>query len=671
MSIGNILSNVRNKPSRHANVLLALLPIPPKMTGAASKDRKQRETNHEILRDLMEEIFEPLASANEHGVKITCGDGNVRLCFPRLAAWIADHMENVTLHGIVQNRCPACEEDVERLGEVVELPAKARDYSEYRRMYYRYIEGDEDAGEELRDLGVKLAPGIFWELSHVVQVDLYKPDILHVIYLGIFQTHLMKWVVGFLKKHKRLDSFDKIWMLLPPYPGFSPPNKEYSRVSQWQGKEMRNLVKVLVPSLAAALRRPNNAERIPFVTALRCVRSIVDFTLMAQYRSHSDETLQYMSDFLDDFHKYKDIFLEFRKDKATARRVREVRKRMAASHTVAQNRLRAEGASTAQRRRAGDDQRRELQDAIEAIYDDELDFNFVKIHLLSHFKDHVHRFGSIGMYSTESGESSHKQMIKEGYRRSNKNDATFQILRAYARIDNFRMHDMNAQCDPGRIHSDVEHPPEELRELGSRVAPSKNSRSSLQFVSRGALGSLPELLVDYYRRSGQRNITAEMANGFHVEEYRLLKVPIRCFQDPTEVTWHLLRCTGQRLWRTSGKARNDWVWVDTGNEELYGALRGCFPARLCAIFKVRNTVNNRVDRLVLVDRLFAESSGKPQDASGLVTVIMTGSVASTMVVSIKRILGMAHLVPESAAQDNKRWYVNNRIDLETFNRVYY
>ena len=184
------------------------------------------------------------------------------------------------------------------------------------------------------------------------------------------------------------------------------------------------------------------------------------------------------------------------------------------------------------------------------------------------------------------------------------------------------------------------------------------------------LESIPHLLVDYYRRSGQHNITLEMVNEFPVEEYHLLKVPIGCFQDSTEVTWHLLHCTGQRLWRTSGKARNDWVWVDTGNEECYGALRGCFPAKLCSIFKLQNTVNDRVDRLVLVDRLFAEHSGNPHDASGLVTVVRMGSTASTMIVNIKRILGMAHLVPESAARDNKRWYVNNRIDLETFNRVY-
>ena len=74
--------------------------------------------------------------------------------------------------------------------------------------------------------------------------------------------------------------------------------------------------------------------------------------------------------------------------------------------------------------------------------------------------------------------------------------------------------------------------------------------------------------------------------------------------------------------------------------------------------------------MVLVDRLFAENSGKPHEASGLVTVIKTGSMASTTIVNIKQILGMAHLVPESAARDNKHWYVNNRIDLEAFNRVY-
>ena len=140
-----------------------------------------------------------------------------------------------------------------------------------------------------------------------------------------------------------------------------------------------------------------------------------------------------------------------------------------------------------------------------------------------------------------------------------------------------------------------------------------------------------------------------------------------------EVTWHLLRCTGTKLWRSTGRSRNDWVWVDSGNRSIYGALKGFYPARLVSIMKVRE-LTGLVDRLVLADRLYVENSGKLSDITGLVTVTLgtaKGPKGTTeIVVSIKRIIGMAHLVPETAGTDNKRWYVNNRIDLETFNRIY-
>ena len=55
------------------------------------------------------------------------------------------------------------------------------------------------------------------------------------------------------------------------------------------------------------------------------------------------------------------------------------------------------------------------------------------MHYLSHFVSHVRRFGSILMYSTVMGELAHKEPIKEGYRRSNKNNATRQILLYYGR----------------------------------------------------------------------------------------------------------------------------------------------------------------------------------------------------------------------------------------------
>jgi len=60
---------------------------------------------------------------------------------------------------------------------------------------------------------------------------------------------------------------------------------------------------------------------------------------------------------------------------------------------------------------------------------------------------------------------------------------------------------------------------------------------------------------------------------------------------------------------------------------------------------------------------------------GLVTITLRmakGPKGTTeIVVSIKRIMGMAHLVPETAGRNNKPWFVNDRNDLETFNIIEY
>jgi len=40
----------------------------------------------------------------------------------------------------------------------------------------------------------------FHPLDRVSASDLYKPDMLHTMYLGLFK-HMMDWIEGFLKKH--------------------------------------------------------------------------------------------------------------------------------------------------------------------------------------------------------------------------------------------------------------------------------------------------------------------------------------------------------------------------------------------------------------------------------------------------------------------------------------
>ena len=42
---------------------------------------------------------------------------NLALCFPKLFCWLADHMENATIHGISNNRSPICVTPADELGE--------------------------------------------------------------------------------------------------------------------------------------------------------------------------------------------------------------------------------------------------------------------------------------------------------------------------------------------------------------------------------------------------------------------------------------------------------------------------------------------------------------------------------------------------------------------------
>jgi len=60
---------------------------------------------------------------------------------------------------------------------------------------------------------------------------------------------------------------------------------------------------------------------------------------------------------------------------------------------------------------------------------------------------------------------------------------------------------------------------------------------------------------------------------------------------------------------------------------MYGVLRGCLPAKLVALFKIRDyTSENAVRRVAAFGMLSAVNSGFPSDIHGLVTVQMRVAV---------------------------------------------
>ena len=157
-------------------------------------------------------------------------------------------------------------------------------------------------------------------------------------------------------------------------------------------------------------------------------------------KPHAPDTIAYMEDYLDQFHRMKDIFLEFRVTKRTQAKVDKQRKEIRR-----QRGLLREGAAPSQRRWICDDDRDEENELRMNMINAESHFNFVKMHLLSHLCDDIRQFGNVPMYSTEIGELAHKTQIKEGWRQSNKNKAARQLVHSYGRQHAIRMRLLNLE----------------------------------------------------------------------------------------------------------------------------------------------------------------------------------------------------------------------------------
>jgi len=71
-----------------------------------------------------------------------CQDGKTPLCFPILSAWIADHAEHATLHGIGSRSCPRCEVSCKELGENPQKMYEVRAYTCYREKALEHQPGE-------------------------------------------------------------------------------------------------------------------------------------------------------------------------------------------------------------------------------------------------------------------------------------------------------------------------------------------------------------------------------------------------------------------------------------------------------------------------------------------------------------------------------------------------
>jgi len=130
LTITNLPLAWRNCPGSMAVLLLALLPIRPKLSKFSKADQPQQKINAHTLLDVFELIFAPVQGLAHSGVPIDCADGKAPLCFPILSALIADHMKNVALHWLKSNASPKCKVSTYELGTNA-TNYETRDYARY------------------------------------------------------------------------------------------------------------------------------------------------------------------------------------------------------------------------------------------------------------------------------------------------------------------------------------------------------------------------------------------------------------------------------------------------------------------------------------------------------------------------------------------------------------
>jgi len=209
---------------------------------------------------------------------------------------------------------------------------------------------------------------------------------------------------------------------------------------------MKALGRVIVPVFAATLLNHSASQRIPFTEALLCVKNLLFFRLMAQYQYYTEATIEYMENYLKEFHCHKDVFSRFRASKST-KKVSEAMKMQLTldkqeewESDPAWNNL-----SAAAKGRRVDEDKTQIDSVMAQHLVDTSDFNFVKMHLLNHFSDHIRQLGNLLNVSSELPDKVMMD-LKQAYRQSKRHEAALQILRTKARKEVFQYRELNANA---------------------------------------------------------------------------------------------------------------------------------------------------------------------------------------------------------------------------------
>jgi len=234
LTCGNIHSSLRNTCSYITWIVLAIVPVQPNFQpNSASGDWAQRDINQQVWSDIAKIVLEPVTRFPEGGdmdssALCPCSDSNQSHCWPIVASWQADHMEHADLMSIQYNACPKCQTPKDELQSLIiplDLEFHQQQSAVFQQKFWEYqnaktannCQAIKNTEDWFQSLSVRPVTCIFWDHPHVEANKPHQPDILNIIFIGLFDL-LLTWMQGFLQRHGKAAVFGEIWAAIPPYP---------------------------------------------------------------------------------------------------------------------------------------------------------------------------------------------------------------------------------------------------------------------------------------------------------------------------------------------------------------------------------------------------------------------------------------------------------------------